>query len=343
MTDAELQTLDDRISSGQWVHRDGSPVQRSVTVALRTCDGQIAYRIEEDIAWLLSSLAIVPRADSVGDELAAEKKVVQSFYDEYGWCCNEGGLYNDTIAFNEVRGVVRHYQRRCNERIVRQLGGGRFLLDVASGPIPHPEYLEHSRSYDVRICVDFSIRALREARQRLGDRGLYLLGDITRLPLASDAIDSVISLHTIYHLPSKEQATAIDELERVIRPGGRIIVVYTWQSSALMKILFRARGMAGKVWHLFRRPVPPGKTPPPPLLFFCPQDYAWFVREVVSRRRVTLLTWSAVSTGFHSRFVSEDWLGRATLGAVSRLEDWFPWFCGRFGQYPMFVLDKPRR
>jgi SAM-dependent methyltransferase len=342
MTDAELQTLNDRIASGTWVHRDGSPALRPVTLALRTRDGQIAYRVEEDIAWLLSSLAIVPRADSVSDEWAAEKKVVQSFYDEYGWCCNEAGLYNDTSAFNEVRGVVRQYQRYCNGRLVRQLGGGRFLLDVASGPIPHPEYLEHSRSYHVRICVDFSIRALREARRRLGDRGLYLLGDITRLPLASDAIDATISLHTVYHLPAQEQATAIDELERVTRPGGRILVVYTWQSSALMQILFRARGMAGKVWHLFRRPVPPGKTTPMPPLFFCPQDHAWFVREVAARRRVTLRTWSAVSAAFHSRFVPEDWRGRATLAAVSRLEDWFPWFCGRFGQYPMFVLDKPR-
>ena len=94
MTDAELQTLNDRIVSGTWVHRDGSPALGPVTLALRTRNGQIAYRVEEDIAWLLSSLAIVPSADSVGDKWAAEKKVVQSFYDEYGWCCHESGLYN---------------------------------------------------------------------------------------------------------------------------------------------------------------------------------------------------------------------------------------------------------
>ena len=343
MTEAELRTLNTRILSGEWVHRDGSQAQGSVTRALRTGNGRIAYRIEEDIAWLLSSLAIVPRSDSVADDLAPEKKAVQSFYDEYGWCRNESGSYNDTSAFNEMRGVVRDYQRRCNERIVRQLCGGRFLLDVASGPIPHPEYLEHSRFFDVRICIDFSIRALCEARQRLGDGGLYLLGDITRLPLASATIDSAISLHTIYHLPSKEQAAAIDELERVTRPGGRVIVVYTWRTSALMQILFRVRGMAGKVRHLFRRPAPPGNPKPMPGLFFCPQDHAWFVREVAARRRVKLLTWSAVSTAFHSRFSSEDRRGRATLAVVYRLEDWFPRFFGRFGQYPMFVLDKPRR
>jgi SAM-dependent methyltransferase len=170
-----------------------------------------------------------------------------------------------------------------------------------------------------------------------------LLGDITRLPLASDAIDAAISLHTIYHLPAGEQAAAIGELERVTRPGGRIVVVYTWRSSALMQILFRARGLAGRVRHFFRPPVPPGKMEPRPTLFFCPQDYRWFVREVASRHRVKLRTWSALSAAFHSRFVPDNWLGRATLAAVSRLEDWFPWFCGRFGQYPMFVLDKPRR
>jgi hypothetical protein len=343
MTDAELQVLNKDLSSGDWVHRDGSPGQGPVTAALRTRDGRIAYRIEEDIAWLLPSLAIVPRADSVGDDLGAEKKIVQSFYDEFGWCRNEGGLYNDTIAFNAVSEVVRDYQRRCNDRIVRQLGSGRYLLDVASGPIPHPEYLEHSRSYDVRICVDFSIRALHGARQRLGDRGLYLLGDITRLPLATDAIDAVVSLHTIYHLPAKEQAVAIDELERVTLPGGSAIVVYTWRSSALMQILFRVRGAAGRVRHLFHRPVPTGQTESLPPLFFCPQDHDWFVREVAARRSVTLLTWSSVNAAFHSRFVSDGWLGRATLAVLNQVEDWFPWFCGRFGQYPMFVLHKPRR
>jgi SAM-dependent methyltransferase len=244
---------------------------------------------------------------------------------------------------SDPRSAVRDYQRRCNERIVGQLSRGRFLLDVASGPIPHPEYLDHSRNYDVRVCVDFSIRALREARRQLGDRGLYLLGDITRLPLAADVIDAVISLHTIYHLPANEQAAAIDELERVVRPGGRVVVVYTWRSSLLMQVIFRARSMAGKIRHLFRRPVPPGAAPSMAALFFCPQDHGWFVREVASRRRVRLRVWSAVSAAFHDRFVPENRAGRAVLWAVARLEDWCPRFCGRFGQYPLFVLDKPRQ
>ena len=34
-------------------------------------------------------------------------------------------------------------------------------------------------------------------------------------------------------------------------------------------------------------------------------------------------------------------MGRLTLAIVKRLEDRFPRLAGRFGQYPMFVIDKP--
>ena len=144
---------------------------------------------------------------------------MQAFYDEFGWVKNPAGYFNDTVAFTETRSCARRYQLRCNERILTLLGRGKFLLDVASGAIPHAEYREHSRHYRTRICVDFSIRALHEARAQISDHGLFILGDITRLPLASDAIDAIISLHTVYHLPSDKQILACDELMRVARPS----------------------------------------------------------------------------------------------------------------------------
>jgi ubiquinone/menaquinone biosynthesis C-methylase UbiE len=342
----ELDEANRRIGAGTLLHRDGTLAPRPLAQALATAARTEIYRIEESIIWLLADLALV-NADAVRESaITAERKVVQAFYDSYGWHKNEGGLFNDTVEFTDTRVVAREYQRLCNERIGRELSSGQFLLDVASGAIPMAEYLEFSRNYRVRICVDFSIRALQEARAKLGDSGLYVLGDITRLPLAPDGVDAVISLHTIYHVPRSEQTRAVDELVRVTRRGGRIVVVYVWASSGAMNSYFRLRGCLGNVRRLFSsrgRPLATagaGEATRPPL-YFSPQDYDWFAREIAPVYRARLKTWSAVSMVFQARFFNDSRAGRFTRALVKWLEDAFPRLAGRYGQYPMFVIDKP--
>jgi hypothetical protein len=110
----------------------------------------VIYRIEDDIACLL----------------------------EYGWMKDLSGSYNDTADFTDTRSVSAYYCRACNRRIARQLRSGRYLLDAASGLIPHVDQIQFSTHYDFRICLDFSITALHEAKAKLGAKGLYVLGDI---------------------------------------------------------------------------------------------------------------------------------------------------------------------
>ena len=66
--------------------------------------------------------------------------------------------------------------------------GGKYILDVASGGIPQPEYLQYSEAFEKRICIDLSFVALQQARKKLGSKGIYILGDITNLPLRDDAL-----------------------------------------------------------------------------------------------------------------------------------------------------------
>jgi hypothetical protein len=44
---------------------------------------------------------------------------------------------------------------------------------------------------------------------------------------------------------------------------------------------------------------------------------------------------------FQVHFFSDHGFGRLTLAFVKKLESCFPWLAGRYGQYPMFVIDKP--
>jgi uncharacterized protein YbaR (Trm112 family) len=194
LSPAEIAECNRRQASDALVYRNGTPAPIAVTFALGTPGRDQIYRVEDSIPWLLPDLALIDTAAVGTASFTAERKVVQSFYDEYGWVKSDDGLFNDTAQFTDTSTFTRDYQRYCNARIGRELPGGQYLLDVASGAIPHAEYLEFSRGYKIRICVDFSIRALREARAKLGEDGLYLLSDITRLPLASDIVDTVISL-----------------------------------------------------------------------------------------------------------------------------------------------------
>jgi SAM-dependent methyltransferase len=339
----ELAAINAELAAHARLHRDGTAAQSPLADALGTGDRGHIYRVGEDILWLLPDLALVPAAAVAPASLESEKRVVQSFYDDYGWVKTSGGLFHDTAQFTDARPIAREYRMACNARIGRHLAGGSTLLDVASGAIPHPEYLEFSREYAVRICVDFSIRALGEARAKLGGRGLYILGDITRLPLAADRIDAVISLHTIYHVPQGEQTRAVEELWRVCRPGGRVLVVYTWAKAPAMDWVFGVRGFLGWLKRGFRRSpwATAAAAQDGPALYFRPQDQGWYRREVAARFPARLRVWSAVSTTFQNRFVPETRRGRATLGLVKLVENALPGLAGRYGQYPLFILDKP--
>src|SRR5215469_16126250 len=74
--------------------------------------------------------------------------------------------------------------------------------------------------------IDFAPAMLAEARRKASERGIRLRfeeGDAEQLPFAPGAFDLVISRHLLWTLPHPE--AAIDEWIRVLRPGGRLVVV----------------------------------------------------------------------------------------------------------------------
>src|SRR3990172_5725676 len=134
------------------------------------------------------------------------KRQVREFYDQVGWQQVSDGVYQNA-RYEDLRPVAREYVHKCHLRVGRHLRPtGDLFLDAGSGPIQYPEYLEYSRGYHHRVCADISRVALLEARQRIGDRqngghGRFVVADIARLPFSPRTFDSVVSLHTIHHLP----------------------------------------------------------------------------------------------------------------------------------------------
>jgi ubiquinone/menaquinone biosynthesis C-methylase UbiE len=74
--------------------------------------------------------------------------------------------------------------------------------------------------------IDFAPAMLAEARRKAAERGATIRfeeGDAERLPFAHRSFDLVVSRHLLWTLPHPE--AAIDEWIRVLRPGGRLVVV----------------------------------------------------------------------------------------------------------------------
>jgi SAM-dependent methyltransferase/uncharacterized protein YbaR (Trm112 family) len=191
-----------------------------------TRDARISYPVVDGIICLTVSAAI--QTDPVAADQPGLDPVtagLQRFYDEVGWATGDD-QFEDAELFEDLRPVSADYIHRCHLRVGNQLPrSGDVLLDAGSGPVQFDEYLTYHEGFRKRLCVDISLSALRQARARLGERGIYVQADLTQLPLANGSVDAAVSLHTIYHVPAELQEQAFLELHRVLKPGGRAIVV----------------------------------------------------------------------------------------------------------------------
>ena len=307
-----------------------------IVEALKSEQHDIFYPVIEDILYLLPDLALrqdceVPSANG-GVQLT--KQEVKEFYDNFGWKASLG-IYQDAKDSEDLRDVSRDYIKKCHLRLKKYLPSkGEYLLDVASGPIQYPAYLSYSEQYNYRICADISLRALQEAKKKLGDKGIYLLCDVTRLPLKNNKIDAVVSLHTLYHVPKDEQLLAFSELYRVLKPQGKSVVVYSWGRHSLLMRLFL---LPQKLFSFIKRKLisKKGET-----LYFYAHPYQWFSSEIAAHYSTELFSWRSVNVPFLKTFVHGLLGGKNLLKVIFWLEERFPYYMGRFGAYPVFVSVK---
>ncbi|WP_211233099.1 class I SAM-dependent methyltransferase [Solirubrobacter soli] len=303
---------------------------------------------QEDVGGLLKR-AIEPDADGLfrtlpeTEELRAEKRAVQDFYDETGWQQDEAGVFADTALFVDPRPRVEAYMARCRARVKGHLpAGGRHLLDVACGPVHFPEYQAYSSGFDTRVCIDLSSVALRAARRNLGDHGAYIQGDITAMPFKDDTMDAVVSMHALYHVPKDEQANAFREIHRVLKPGGTAVVVYYWQTPSWRDLppLSRLAVLPVRVVQKGLRKLRPVQASESEnQLYYFAHTRQWFEQQDWPFE-AQILSWSAVNTDTLRRFIPRGRIAQPILAGLYRLEEKLPRLLGRYGRYPMIVIRK---
>jgi dolichol-phosphate mannosyltransferase len=119
----------------------------------------------------------------------------------------------DHRAYDSSHFLQRYWQRKRHEIIMDWHRPGGRVLDIGCGS---SRILE---SVPGMIGLDVSIQKLRF----MGRRGcLVLEGSVYSLPFPDGAFDEVIFSQVIEHIPPKLQI--MDEIRRVMKPGGRLII-----------------------------------------------------------------------------------------------------------------------
>ena len=119
---------------------------------------------------------------------------------------------------------------------------GGVVLDVGSGPGDVTASLARAVGPDgLALGVDISEPMLaRAVRADSGPAIGFMRADAQRLPLRDQTVDAVVSIAVLQLIP--DPATAVAEMARVLRPGGRLAVMVP------------TAGPAARLWRMFPNP-----------------------------------------------------------------------------------------
>jgi ubiquinone/menaquinone biosynthesis C-methylase UbiE len=126
-------------------------------------------------------------------------------------------------------------RRRADELVnkldvLKHLTAGGTYLDIGTGSGHNiVRILLAGRELEIRyIALDPSapptLRVMRRVRKNLAGRVLFLRGDGMQLPLADQSVDGVSIFFVLHHIPSDGQVKVLNEVRRVLKPGGKLMM-----------------------------------------------------------------------------------------------------------------------
>ena len=166
-------------------------------------------------------------------------------------------LYTLVAGIYDLRVRLFFRWRKAALRALRPRQGDT-VLDLACGTGLNFRHIIERIGPEGRIVgVDCTRAMLRQARRRLTRHrwdGVSLVeGDAAGLPLASDSCDAVLCSYAMVVIPDYPRAVA--EAVRVLKPGGRLVMLEPKRGSALWaRVVTPLVALAGVgVVHLDRR------------------------------------------------------------------------------------------
>ncbi len=159
-------------------------------------------------------------------------------------------FYNWLLKKTSYPGEELEYSRGYWEHLVREKAlalcdeSCRSLLEVGCG---EGLFLKGASVYNPKlkiIGIDISRRMLLKAKQRIQENNLnninLLQASAYDLPVKDSVFDSVICVNILLNLPSIENVrTTLKEVNRVMKPGGRIIFDFRNKHNFLLRLKYK--------------------------------------------------------------------------------------------------------
>jgi len=257
-------------------------------------------------------------------------KNVNDFYSTVGWQEDENCVSNDTKLFEDLRPCAEEYLRRSRMRIMEFIPGeGKNFLDVGCGAIPHKEYVEFSRNFERRYCIDLSEMALAVAKRSLGDHGEYIQSDFLELRMDEDFFDCSISLHVLFHVDKEKQESFVRKLLRLTKPGGTVILVYANPHTLLGKVLSPLK----LAKYIVKRAIGYHSRH----LYYHIYPFSWWdrFRDVAE---VSFYPYRSFRSAFQKRVFPNNPFGKRMFQRLAELEEKYPQFFVRHFEFPIVIL-----
>lgn len=106
---------------------------------------------------------------------------------------------------------------------------GGAILDVATGHGDFLKYIcDNFKSYSKAVGADISTERLEKARERYPDF-IFEANEVDKLNYADNSFDTVSISHSLHHL--REPRIILEEMKRVLKPGGLFIVCEVFQTT----------------------------------------------------------------------------------------------------------------
>jgi SAM-dependent methyltransferase len=119
---------------------------------------------------------------------------------------------------------------------------GKKVLDVGCGN----GYVlsRYARAGADARGVDLTPTAVELSRRRfdlMSLGGTFAVASAEELPFGDDEFDCVSSIGVVHHTPNTRKA--VNEIKRVLKPGGRVLLMVYHRNSAMYQVRFRAQSL----------------------------------------------------------------------------------------------------
>lgn len=252
-------------------------------------------------------------------------KSVKKFYNTSGWELNSDKDTKDAYLWEDLRECASEYIKFCrikiNKHLTYNLNG--YLLDFASGPIQYKEYLQYSKNFKKRYCIDFSREALKQAKKKLGSKGIYLCKDFFKINLKENFFDCTLSMHTLYHIDKYKQKYIVRKLIKATKKKSNILIVYS-----------NPNNIWSKINSLFVKNKKKNKR-----LYFYAHGLKWW-RQFNDTCDIKITCWRSLPANLTRKVFPNNFLGKFMFKIFIFLEKIIPSFMCYIGTHPIIILKK---